>query len=66
MSKNRDHARPLLSTVNDCLIDLIREVLIHASFNEKEQDKFVTSWEAILDKYDLNYRNKQRWNVKDE
>jgi hypothetical protein len=66
MSEERDYARPRLVTVNLALNELLELALSCVPpYMEQTINDLNTSWENILNKYDLNYNDKKRWGVKD-
>jgi hypothetical protein len=54
--ESRDIARPKLKTVNDAIEEL-------ALLVNNDTEDFREKWKAILDKYDINYNNTERWNI---
>jgi hypothetical protein len=54
--ESRDIARPKLKTVNDAIEEL-------ALLVNNDTEDFHEKWKAILDKYDINYNNTERWNI---
>lgn len=64
MSNERDHARPLLKTVDNALEELLTLVFAYINDPRNEYKHLKIEWDEILDKYDINYNNKERWSVK--
>lgn len=67
MSNERDHARPLLSTVNEAIKEIITLVALNTTLISDDANNWIDfekSVDEILDKYDINYNNEERWSVK--
>ena len=57
---NRNDARPLLKTVHEAI-----EELRALSLLSNDIEEFNKEWNAILDKYDINYNDLKRWDTID-
>ncbi len=70
MSEERDYARPRLKTVHEAMEEIFNLFIEHSfcddNWNSQFKVKLRENIDEILDKHDINYNNKTRWNVKDE